>query len=95
MISRLESDIARNALDATDTSEAAQARIAANEMLSNLKNLDSPGRLVIDLDKIVNGELNSEIFLKDGDELFIPDRPYSVSVMGKYSFPLLTFLKRT
>ena len=56
-------------------------------MLSKLRNQESQGRLVIDLDKILDTDVSSDLLIKDGDILFIPTLPYAVSVSGEVQFP--------
>ena len=87
LISQLESDLATATLSSTNAEESAQARTAAQSMLSKLRNQESQGRLVIDLDKILEAESSSDIFVKDGDILFVPSLPYAVSVSGEVQFP--------
>ena len=87
LIAQLEADLATATLSATDSADAAKAQSAANAMLSRLRNTESQGRLVIDLDKILNSKNNSSLLVKSGDQLFVPQIPYSVSVSGEVQFP--------
>jgi protein involved in polysaccharide export with SLBB domain len=87
LISQLESDLATVTLSSTNAEESAQARAAAESMLSKLRNQESQGRLVIDLDKILDTDVYSDLLVKDGDILFIPTLPYAVSVSGEVQFP--------
>ena len=50
-------------------------------MLSRLKSAESQGRLVIDLGKIIQTGEQSKLMVKAGDQLFIPEIPYAVSVI--------------
>ena len=56
-------------------------------MLSRLRNTQSQGRLVVDLDEILNSKKNHTLLVKAGDHLFVPQIPYSVSVSGEVQFP--------
>ena len=87
LISQLESDLATATLSSTNAEKSVQALSAAQSMLSKLRNQESQGRLVIDLDKILEAESSSDIFVKDGDILFVPSLPYAVSVAGEVQFP--------
>ena len=87
LIAQLEADLVNATLSATDSAEAAQAKSAANAMLVRLRNTESQGRLVIDLGKILNDNTNSKLYVNAGDQLFIPQIPYSVSVSGEVQFP--------
>ena len=86
LISQLESDLATATLSSTNAEESAQTRAAAQSMLSKLRNQESQGRLVIDLDKILDTDASSDLLVKDGDILFVPALPYSVSVSGEVQF---------
>ncbi len=87
LIAQLESDLANATLSATDSEEASQAQAAARAMLTRLQNTESQGRLVIDLNKILNEAERSDLLVKDKDILLIPSIPYAVSVSGEVQFP--------
>ena len=87
LIVQLESDLATATLAAQDSEDVAQAQSAANAMLSRLKSAESQGRLVIDLGKIIQTGEQSKLMVKAGDQLFIPEIPYAVSVSGEVQFP--------
>ena len=87
LIAQLESDLANVTLTSKSTEEIAQAQSAARSMLSRLKNTESQGRLVIDLASIMSNQVQSKLLVMDGDQLFIPKKPYSVSVSGEVQFP--------
>ena len=44
------------------------------------------GRMVVDIDGIVNGE-SLDVTLEDGDRLYIPKKPQSISVIGEVYVP--------
>ena len=52
-----------------------------------LQNTESQGRLVIDLNEILKAGKDSDLLVKDRDNLFIPATPYAVSVSGEVQFP--------
>ena len=87
LISQLESDLATATLAASDSVDASQATSAANAMLSRLKNTESQGRLVINLNEIFENPSQSDLLVKDGDILTVPQIPYAVSVSGEVQFP--------
>ena len=87
LISQLESDLATATLSAINSEEAAKAQSAARAMLSRLQNTESQGRLVIDLDQIINNGESSDLLVKHNDRLFIPSIPYAVSISGEVQFP--------
>ena len=87
LIAQLESDLANATLSASDSEEASQSQAAANAMLVRLRNTQPQGRLVIDLSKILDDGEKSELRIKAGDKLMIPEIPYAVSVSGEVQFP--------
>jgi polysaccharide biosynthesis/export protein len=87
LISQLESDLATATLSSSNEEESAQARAASYSMLSKLRNQESQGRLVIDLDKFLEADSSSGLLVKDGDILFVPALPYAISVAGEVQFP--------
>jgi protein involved in polysaccharide export with SLBB domain len=87
LIAQLEADLASVALSANDPSESVQAKSAANSMLSRLRSTEPQGRLVIDLEKLLNANSNTLLLVRAGDKLFVPQIPYSVSVSGEVQFP--------
>ena len=87
LISQLESDISNAAITASNPEEVAKAQAGADRILSRLKNSKSQGRLVINLSTILDAGENSQLIVKDGDRLEIPEIPYAVSVMGEVQFP--------
>ena len=87
LIAQLESDLANATLSASDSEEVSQSQAAANAMLARLRNTQPQGRLVIDLTKILDDGKKSELRIKAGDKLMIPEIPYAVSVSGEVQFP--------
>ena len=87
LIAQLEADLANASLSANDPNDMAQAQSAANAMLSRLRNTESQGRLVINLDELLDSKNKSKLLVKDGDLLFVPQIPYAVSVSGEVQFP--------
>ena len=87
LIAQLESDLATATLAAQNSEDAAQAQSAARAMLARLQNTESQGRLVIDLSRIIQADEESKLMVKDGDQLFVPEIPYAVSVSGEVQFP--------
>ena len=55
-------------------------------LVSSSEEMESPGRLVIDLDSIMNGTVE-DIILQDQDSIFIPLKKQSISVIGEVYVP--------
>ena len=59
----------------------------AQLMLNQLENIEVIGRLSIDLNGIIAGAKNADIQLEANDELYIPAKNQTVSVMGQVQYP--------
>lgn len=59
----------------------------ANKMLTDLQSIKPVGRLVIDLPAISLGDKTADIQLKDKDELVIPTKRQTISVIGEVQHP--------
>jgi protein involved in polysaccharide export with SLBB domain len=83
LASRIERDIA--ALAVADPN-AAGTITTGQSLITQLRNSTPTGRLVIRLDEIVRGRVESDIVLKDGDELLVPDQRQEVTVLGEVQY---------
>lgn len=91
MAARLESDLAAVSLEQSQNQlkdqQDIQSVAMANSLLRQLKETRAMGRLVIDLQKVIDGateEAGTEkIILKDGDKLFVPARTQEVTIIGE------------
>ncbi|MDD9892113.1 MAG: SLBB domain-containing protein [Gammaproteobacteria bacterium] len=84
---RLESDLAALSLQSLAGEEnKAQAFVAAQGLIEELKKYEAPGRLVIDLPTMLKGDV-APLRLEGGDELVIPPVPTEVTVVGEVQFP--------
>jgi polysaccharide export outer membrane protein len=89
---RLKQDLGTLALQATQASGSGNAAQQASEtvaigqtLLTDLRNTEPVGRLVIDLDRILEGKPGnaSDVILKDGDVLRVPKTAQEVTVIGE------------
>jgi protein involved in polysaccharide export with SLBB domain len=80
---RIERDLA--ALSVTDPS-AADTIAAGQSLIAQLRSTVATGRLVIRLRDLVANRLEADIFLKDGDQLLVPDQRQEVSVVGEVQY---------
>ncbi len=87
LINQLESDIATLSLSPTSGETAKNANSVGQSLLTRLKNSDSIGRLVIDIESQLNSDRSSQIILRDGDKIHIPMMPSEVSILGEVQFP--------
>ena len=55
----------------------------ANQVLDDLTNVKPIGRMVINVESIVNGKENADILVKNGDELIVPNVTPAVSIIGE------------
>lgn len=91
MQQRLEADIAKAeivAANQTSIGEKTQDLGEAQALLGKLKTTPATGRLVIDLDKVLNVSDEYVIALEDGDRLFIPRKKNSVTILGEVQLPI-------
>ena len=91
MQERLEADIAKAEVVAANQSSASGKTKDlgdAQKVLDQLKNTEATGRLVIDLDKVINQADEYVIALENGDELFVPRKKNSVTIVGEVQLPI-------
>lgn len=92
MRERLKDDITKAELAISNQSGGGTkggAEIAeAQKLLDQLSKTSATGRLVIDLKKVIAKSEEYEIPLLDGDELFIPMRKNSVTIVGEVQLPI-------
>jgi protein involved in polysaccharide export with SLBB domain len=87
---RLKQDLGTLALQATQVSggnaqQASETLAIGQSLLADLRNAEPVGRLVIDLDRIMADEPGSvsDVILKDGDVLRVPQTAQEVTVIGE------------
>jgi protein involved in polysaccharide export with SLBB domain len=91
MQERLESDIAKVKIVASNQSSGGGKSSDLNEaqkLLEQLKTTPATGRLVIDLDKVINKTDEYVISLENGDKLLIPRKKNSVTIVGEVQWPI-------
>lgn len=80
---RVEGDLAALALSDPGQTEAISI---GQSLLGQLKSAEPAGRLVIDLKKVLTGDENSDVLLRDGDLLVIPPMTQEVTVLGEVQY---------
>jgi polysaccharide export outer membrane protein len=85
---RLQADLAATAIQAGQIAQgqqAAQGAMNAQALLGQLKTSKPIGRLVIDLDRVLAGNVGSpsDVLLRDGDQLIVPKIRQEVTVLGE------------
>jgi len=85
---RLQSDLAATAIQAGQVAQgqqAAQGAMTAQGLLGQLKTTRAVGRLVIDLDRVLAGNVGSpsDVLMRDGDQLVVPKVRQEVTVLGE------------
>lgn len=88
MQERLEADMAKAGIVSSNQSSTSVSAkpikmSEAQKLLSQLKSTSATGRLVIDLEKILAKDNEYKISLEDGDELTVPRRKNSVTIIGE------------
>jgi len=106
LAARLESDIAAASLESTKgdgkQGDAEQTLSIGRSLINQLRSTKAAGRLVIDLEEIVENKVNNFneasvnqyedieegiLLVKDGDTLVIPRKTQSVTVLGEVQYP--------
>lgn len=72
--------------NASEQTNANQEKSSGQQLLANLKNTKAVGRLVIDLERVIDAKDPYDVLLKDGDALVIPKTKQEVSVIGEVQF---------
>ncbi|CAN5355987.1 SLBB domain-containing protein [soil metagenome] len=86
---RLETDLAAFSLQSIqESASAAQAFSIGQSLLTELRQTEPTGRLVIDLRAIMSspGDAVHDIVVKDGDKLLVPERTQEVTVLGEVQY---------
>ncbi len=86
MADRLQSSLAVESLSSTATIGSNADSAAGQALVSQLRETEAAGRLVIDLEGILAGDPSSDITLEDGDRLLVPNVPQSVMVIGEVQY---------
>jgi protein involved in polysaccharide export with SLBB domain len=94
---RLQSDLAAAALQSIAANQAAagQALQVGQSLLNQLKSTKGVGRLVIDLNAVIQTEKGtvSDIVLRDGDHLIVPHFKQEVTVIGEVQYTTSHFYR--
>jgi protein involved in polysaccharide export with SLBB domain len=84
---RLQGDLAAAALQsaAANQGQAGQALVVGQSLLNQLKSTKAVGRLVIDLNRVIDSPVKSasDVALREGDRLIIPKQKQEVTVIGE------------
>ena len=82
---RLDSDLAAASLE-NQPQDTKIAQADAQQLLDSMADIRPTGRMVIDLNNILDKPELFDITLKDGDRLKIPMQPQAVTVIGEVQF---------
>lgn len=99
LTNRLQSDLAALSLEAVAGSAATSNANAANgattglavgqQLISQLRDTKPVGRLVINVDRVMNGRVGGpeDIMVRDGDKLLIPKKSQEITILGEVQSP--------
>jgi len=100
LANRLQSDLAALSLEAVASSaavssnggggaSASQGLIIGQQLLGQLRDTKPVGRLVIDLQGVLNGPEGGpdDVVVKDGDKLVVPKKTQEVTILGEVQSP--------
>jgi protein involved in polysaccharide export with SLBB domain len=80
---QLQQDIALIKNDKNNQQAVRQSEI----LLGQMRSAEAVGRMVIDLDAILEHKEDFDVTLQDGDRLYIPPKPEVVTVIGEVHYP--------
>jgi protein involved in polysaccharide export with SLBB domain len=83
LANRVERDLA--AISVSDPNASATIT-TGQSLIAQLRNAVATGRLVIRLDGLVRGAPGTDLILKNGDQLIVPDRRQEVTVLGEVQY---------
>jgi protein involved in polysaccharide export with SLBB domain len=87
LVERMQSDLAVTAMQAAvaNQGQAGQALTVGQSLLTQLKSAKAVGRLVIDLNGVLNAPIGSplDVVLREGDKIIIPKQKQEVTVIGE------------
>jgi polysaccharide export outer membrane protein len=94
---RLQSDLAALSLEAVASSAAAngsggnatQGIAVGEQLMTQLRNTQPVGRLVIDIGQVLKGPAGSpaDVLLRDGDKLLVPKISQEITILGEVQSP--------
>jgi protein involved in polysaccharide export with SLBB domain len=100
LANRLQSDLAALSLEAVASSaavsnnggggaSASQGLIIGQQLLGQLRDTKPVGRLVIDLQGVLNGPEGGpdDVVVKDGDKLVVPKKTQEITILGEVQSP--------
>ncbi|MDJ0757922.1 MAG: SLBB domain-containing protein [Woeseiaceae bacterium] len=81
---RLEADLASLSLQQAQDASGGQTMSKGRQLLDQLRSTEAVGRLVIDLESVVDGlDDGTDVALRDGDRLLVPKQAQEVTVIGE------------
>jgi len=84
---QLEEEAATVAAKRAADGGLADEEVATKTLLSQVKQTEALGRLVINLPKVMKTNNNYDIVMKDRDSITIPPKVQEVSILGEVNFP--------
>ena len=99
LANRLQSDLASLSLEAVAGSaatnsggggnSATQGLAVGQQLMAQLRDTKPVGRLVIDVDRVMNSPPGSpdDVLLRDGDKLMVPKKTQEVTILGEVQSP--------
>ena len=75
------------ALNQGGGADAVRAGLELSRLLREVEDTTAIGRLVVDLPRVLAGQLEQDVILEDGDALVVPGIRQSVTVLGEVLYP--------
>ena len=84
----IEQSIADTLISGSIVSVSAEALAPISNLIKRLRELEPPGRQIIECDPyVLQSQPQKDLLLQDGDVLYIPKRPDSLTVVGEVRTP--------
>jgi protein involved in polysaccharide export with SLBB domain len=97
LVDRMQRDLAALSLEAISltaatasgagAASATQGLTIGNQLVSQLRESKPVGRLVIDLNRVMNGKKSEDVLVRDGDRLLIPKVTQEITILGEVESP--------
>jgi len=85
---QLERELAFYTVQGTEVGVKKEAAVAEGQvLLRQLRSTKAAGRMVINVDELLEGRERYSVVVQTGDKLYIPQKPQEVTVLGEVYYP--------
>ena len=83
----LQADIAAVALENNGEGEQEDILAVGENLLDQVEDAEPLGRLAFDMQRLLKGNQDEDVIVRNGDQLFIPRTRQEISIMGEVGYP--------